>query len=155
AKTLGAVGGYAAAEVLASTPRHTLGGSYWYAVEDAIEKALLDIGAPAIMPLVAVLSKGREVRLRAVRILEKLCWQPKNDTQRALLAIAQRRWDEVIGLGDIAIEPLISLGDESDVVEVLSSIGTKRAVEALICMMKNNKRYSLGLRKSVMEALKK
>jgi len=112
-------------------------------VRKATAEAVGKIGdARAVKPLVTRLSdEQREVREKAATSLSLFDWQPTNDLQRAWLLIAREEWDEVVSVGEAAIEPLVFVlkGDDKDdairkvIVESLEQIGTqdaKRAVAA-------------------------
>jgi HEAT repeat protein len=72
-------------------------------------QALGQIGdARATEPLKAALKdKDLGVRERAAWSLERTGRQPVDDTQRASLALAARKWDELRSLGSAAVEPLV------------------------------------------------
>jgi hypothetical protein len=53
-------------------------------------------------------ARDREVRRTAATALEALGWQPEDDTRRALVEIADERWDGVRSLGSAAVEPLVA-----------------------------------------------
>ncbi|GHO58077.1 hypothetical protein [Ktedonobacter robiniae] len=86
----------------------------------------------------ALRDKDSGVRKQASEALNQLGWQPVNETQSALLAIAQQDWDRVVSLGSAAVESLIDvLGDsDSDVSEsatrVLEQIGDRRGADAIL-----------------------
>jgi HEAT repeat protein len=79
-------------------------------VVDAVAQALGELGdARAVEPLVTVLAaRDRKVRRTAASALEALGWQPEDDTRRALVEIADERWDSVRSLGSAAVEPLVA-----------------------------------------------
>ena len=47
------------------------------------------------------------VRVRTVVALDNLGWKPSDDLETAYYLIAQKKWDEVAEMGEVAIEPLI------------------------------------------------
>lgn len=53
------------------------------------------------------------VRNSAAHILDELNWKPQDDTQRALLAIAQGEWDALHRMGATAVEALFGLIEQS------------------------------------------
>jgi len=139
-------------------------------------EALGKIGdSRAVEPLVQVLKGGGSyVTQSAAEALHKLCWKPRDDTEKSyyLIAklaeaskglrylggiygwdmekfkfssiIAEELRDELIGLGNKAVEPLIqALWDESnniliqwEAAKILGEIGDKRAVEPLVQILK-------------------
>ncbi|MGH9838914.1 MAG: HEAT repeat domain-containing protein [Blastocatellia bacterium] len=115
-------------------------------VRQVAAKALGEIGdARAVEPLVAVLKDSDSgVRQVAAWALRSLKWQPANDTQRAALAVADKRWDEAVRLGTAAVEPLATaLKDSRSDVQVkavyaLWKIGDARAVELLVAALKDS-----------------
>jgi HEAT repeat protein len=79
-------------------------------VRSAAARALEQIrDARAVEPLVAMLKDPHStVREKAAEALKSLGWQPGDDTQRTLRAIARREWKELVSLGAVAVEPLIA-----------------------------------------------
>lgn len=49
------------------------------------------------------------IAVAAVWMLERLNWQPQNAAQRAIVAIARSDWEDLEGLGGVALEPLLRL----------------------------------------------
>lgn len=100
------------------------------------------------------------VRNAAAIALDSLNWQPADDTERALLAVARHDWpenvQEVIQLGSTAVEPLMTVlkGDRRDMQEhaakALGEIGDARAVEPLVAALNA---YDESTRKAAAEAL--
>jgi HEAT repeat protein len=70
--------------------------------------ALAEIGAPrAVDALVSALQdRHPQVRETAAELLKRLEWAPSDDRERALLAIVEDNWDEVLSCGTAALEPL-------------------------------------------------
>jgi HEAT repeat protein len=67
-------------------------------VRDGAAEALGRIKGPlAVEPLVAALNDHQVCEV-AARALKRLGWQPVNDVQRLVLAVAERQWEEVVGL---------------------------------------------------------
>jgi len=55
--------------------------------------------------------------------LEMIAWQPKDDVEKAYYLIAKKHWDELVKLGEPAVEPLIeALKDEDRDVRMLCEI---------------------------------
>jgi len=85
-----------------------------------------------------------EVRECAAGVLHFLKWQPANDAQQAVLAVAGRKWDEAVRLGAAAVEPLVvALKDRGSVVrlsaaETLGKIRDARAVQPLLDLTKDS-----------------
>jgi HEAT repeat protein len=107
----------------------------------------------AVEPLITALSdEDLRVREQAAAALEQLGWQPGNDSQRAQRAIAAGHWDEAVGLGPAAVEPLIAaLQDKGSwnlhpqalwnvrrqAAATLAQLGDPRAVEPLITTLRH------------------
>jgi HEAT repeat protein len=49
------------------------------------------------------------VRQGAADALEKTGWKPANDRQRAYYVVALRKWDQAVGVGRPAVDPLIAV----------------------------------------------
>ena len=81
-----------------------------------VVSALGNIGDErAIIPLTKILEdKDTHVRKNAAKVLEKLGWQPLDETQRIINSIALQDWNEALRLG---ATPLDLLGPLSDVVK--------------------------------------
>ncbi len=98
----------------------------------------------AVEPLlVALEDNGSRVREQAAAALVSLGWRPVDETQSALLAVAQRDWDRAVSLGSAAVEPLVTaIRDNNSQVrvqaaEALGRLGDPRAVEPLIEVLKD------------------
>lgn len=75
-----------------------------------------------------------DVKDRIAQVLNELEFEPRDDTEKAYLLVATRKWDEAAGLGKPAVEPLIQVLRRfgwPDAREALAKIG-KPAVEPLI-----------------------
>lgn len=86
-----------------------------------------------------------DVRGMAAMQLKHLKWEPADDAQRAMYAVARRDWyGEVVGLGAAAVEALlVALKDENNDVRwsaatALAQVGDVRAVESLLVALKDN-----------------
>jgi HEAT repeat protein len=55
-----------------------------------------------------------EVRLAAAVALDALVWQPTGDDQKAIAAIARNEWEKVVGIGGVAVGPLLSIASYPD-----------------------------------------
>ncbi|HEY7419062.1 MAG TPA: HEAT repeat domain-containing protein [Ktedonobacteraceae bacterium] len=68
----------------------------------------------ALQPLIQTLQdEDAQVRSSAARALSKLGWQPADQTQQALFAVAMADWEGVVAFGKVALEPLkVALQDE-------------------------------------------
>jgi PBS lyase HEAT-like repeat. len=94
-------------------------------------------------------------RRAIAEILVKLNRQPGNDRERALYAIALGRWNDAIGLGTHAVEPLMTsllLGsDRKCAAEALGEIGGAAALEALITALSSDYEVSSAARKGLVK----
>lgn len=105
-------------------------------------KALGETGdESAINPLVRTLKdEDRLAREEAANALEELDWTPDNDTENAYYLIAKEQWNELVKLGEPAIEPLIQALKYEDigesVSESLAKIG-EPAIDPLIQALKS------------------
>ncbi len=84
-------------------------------VREVVATTLAEIGDPrAIEPVEAMLEEhDMVIRQAAVWTLQKLGWEPSNDEQKALAAIANEDWDELGPLGSAAVEPLLRMATDS------------------------------------------
>jgi HEAT repeat protein len=124
-----------------------LEGLKWKPSDD-VQRALLAVSneqwdeaagfkAAAIEPLVTALKHwGYEQRGAAAGTLTKLQWQPEDDEQRAWLAIAQGKCDEVVSLKSAAVEPLLHAQRKGDALDALVKIG-EAAMEPLLAALKD------------------
>lgn len=64
--------------------------------------------------MVALKDSSQDVREAAASALNKLGWRPPDDTQRILQAIALRKWQEVVAMGNAALEMLVTLIKSGD-----------------------------------------
>ncbi len=137
AQALGKIGSSEAVEPLVAS-LHDQESSVRWAVAEALGK----IGdSEAVKPLITALKdEDKDVRKAAAEALASLHWQPINDTQRALEAVAFQRWNEAAPLGDAAVEPLLVVFKHpilrQKAAEVLVHIG-QPAVEPLAAMLTN------------------
>lgn len=58
--------------------------------------------------------KDSSVRENAAFALDRLGWRPEDDTEKARYLIAKRDWDDLSGLGESAVEPLIKAMKDED-----------------------------------------
>jgi HEAT repeat protein len=93
----------------------------------------------AIEPLVEVLGDSSwSMRGAAAEVLLSLGWQPRDESEASLVAIAMQRWPDVIALGAAAIDPISdALSSEyhhwfPDAVASLRTIGGPRLVSVLV-----------------------
>src|ERR1700730_14463875 len=100
--------------------------------------------ASTIELLVIFLSDKVAIRREvAAKVLTSLGWQPMNDAQGALRAVALCKWEEAKSFGSAALDPLlIAFGGEDLFVrlaaaEALGEIGDVRAVKPLEDALKN------------------
>ncbi|MDP8233546.1 MAG: HEAT repeat domain-containing protein [Candidatus Saelkia tenebricola] len=106
------------------------------------------LGAKAIEPLIAVLEDtDKYVRFCAAESLEYLHWKPLNNSEKVIYLRAKQKWDEIISMGEIAIEPLINFlqnndnDDQMNIVDALGRIGDARAVLPLIEVLQDKNYY--------------
>lgn len=101
-------------------------------VREASAIALAEIGdARAAGPLLVMLGEpDMVIRQAAVWALQRLGWQPANDGQRALVAIANSQWELLRRMGAGAVEPLLALATES--------LATEETVAALECILETS-----------------
>ncbi|MFX1449784.1 MAG: HEAT repeat domain-containing protein [Promethearchaeota archaeon] len=103
-KALGKIGNENAVEPLIKAMKD---GVLYTEVFETIEK----IGKTAIKPLIKFLrDEDYWIRRYTAENINKLRWEPKNDTEKAYYIIAiddYKGWEEIIKLGDFALEPLI------------------------------------------------
>jgi HEAT repeat protein len=102
---------------------------------------------------------GREAsgRAQAAAGLDRLGWSPKNTSEMTAYYFATGSWDELLQVGESAIEYVVELMRRGDsetqrmAVEALSKIGGSKAIDALFLCLNESDRYSL--RKTAGEAL--
>jgi HEAT repeat protein len=109
-KALGEIGNVRAIEPLVKALKDPL-----EAVRRAAAKALGEIGeAQAVVPLIELLKDSQEfVRREVAKALDALAYQPVNDAQRALLAVARSEWTRASSLGAVAFTPVIEVLEDS------------------------------------------
>ena len=105
----------------------------------------------AVEPLIAALNDDiLSVRRAAAGALKNLDWEPADDTQRALMAVAQMHWEEAAKLRAAAVAPLLRVLKKEEayrveynfdkgnavVARALATIGTE-AVKPLLGVLKN------------------
>ena len=107
----------------------------------------IEIGAPAVEPLIAALKDSdKGVRHAAAHTLDKLGWRPGQDETSAVYWVAKREWDKCIEIGAPAVEPLIAALKDSDkyvryakeAADALGKLGDARAVEPLIDALRDS-----------------
>lgn len=108
-------------------------------LRDRAASALGKIGKPAVESLIQALKdEDKDLRGRSAWALDELGWKPGNDTEKAHYLIAKGGWDELVKVGEPAVEPLIeALQDEAGDVRqgaalALGAIGDAKAVQPLI-----------------------
>jgi HEAT repeat protein len=85
----------------------------------------------------ALLDSSPEVRRTAAKCLEKIGWRPKSGEEFARYLLSLKIGSKLVMLGDQAIEPLLDAIRSGDrdlkdfASEVISSIGTRKAIKAL------------------------
>jgi hypothetical protein len=100
-----------------------------------------------VEPLIGVLSDGT-VSSGAAEALDKLGWKPDTDELKISYMIATWDWEGCVGMGELAVEPLIKALEDDDSVNVgrsaayaLGDIGDTRAVEPLIELLWDNSHH--------------
>ncbi len=112
----------------------------------AAAEALGNLGEQrAVEPLVDALNDADEwVRKAAAKSLETLKWQPTDNRDRARQLISLERWEEVIPLGETAVDGLLSLlksknnSVRKSVIETLGAIGSAKAAPAVAACLHDN-----------------
>lgn len=84
-----------------------------------------------------------DVAHAAAEALDKLGWKPLNEDEKAYCFAAKEKWDQCVGLGAFAVEPLLKKLRRSEygayylcpVIDTLGKIGDTRAAEPLIALL--------------------
>lgn len=120
-------------------------------------KALGEIGdESAINPLVRTLQdEDRHVREEAANALEILNWTPVNDTENAYYLIAKVQWNELVKLGEPAIEPLIQALKYEDVGESVSESLAKIGEPAIDPLIQALRSQDYDIKAGAAESLEK
>lgn len=129
-------------------------------IRNAALRLLGDIGddkaIDAIIPLLK--DKNSLVRLNANSALSRLGYKPTSDKERVIYYMAQQYYQPLVEIGKPGVKFLIPyLKDEDSrvcafTVEVLGTIGDKKATEPILAYVKNN---NDNVRESVVRALGK
>lgn len=88
-------------------------------------------------------SGNKEKRKNAAIQLEKLSWVPQTESQKAYFLFAYQAWDDLLKLGDSALDPLLSglMGEDIVIQEFsarkLGMLGNPKAIEPLIQKLYN------------------
>ena len=142
AEALGRIGDARAVEPLARVLKDRR--RYDYVRRIAVEAMGKIKDMSAKEPLLAVLKDNdKELRKAAVDALKAIGWQPTDDNQRVLFAIAQKRWDEAGSLGLVAVKPLINALKSADSLDrkgaarALGEIGSSQAVGPLVTALED------------------
>lgn len=106
----------------------------------AAVKTLREIGdSRAIEPLVMMLKDVyQDVRKETAKALKAFGWQPIDDTQSAVFAIADENWEKLVTLGKAAVDPLLAALDYKNIniqmaaANALGKIGDAFAVMPLV-----------------------
>jgi HEAT repeat protein len=153
--TLGKTGAAGAVNPLINTFRNY--SELTHELHEYAVAALKNIGESATGKLVELLS-ARESTARgcAARVLSELGWKPESDRRRTDFLVAEEKWDDLVIMGEAALESLIDAldtmpaidagGDEPHVesdlrvgaAKTLGEIGDARAVEPLIKALYEN-----------------
>lgn len=114
-------------------------------------------------PLVQGLLGNPTERKAAVQMLIKMDWHPANTTEQAAYAVADGMYEEAVGLGTVAIGPLLNVLRTDDCVpgvnvesaiEWLGKIGDRSCIEELICACGSVRAQESNYRKLTVPALK-
>jgi HEAT repeat protein len=109
------------------------------------------------LALKALLSENRDVRNSAAKALESLNWTPKDDVEKAQYLIAKEDWNQLVNMGELAVEPLVSaLGYDSvrsEIAETLGKREDRRAIEPLNKLLATEEHS--WIRNSLLNALEK
>lgn len=132
-----------------------------------IEDLLVQIGTPAIAPLLQALGDPKASRFDRTPMaaaLAKLNWKPDHSETAALFYIYRDEWDQCASLGSLAVGPLLAALEQFDrhehnrerlqVVRTLGRIGAQTATSPLIAIL-NDKYESPDVRKEAALALGK
>jgi HEAT repeat protein len=126
---------------------------------DNWDELMETVDEEAVEVLVQALKhKNMRVRNKIVEALEKIGWEPSNESEKIDYLVATENWDELVKIGgEKVVEALIqALDDEYFVVregaaKTLGKIGNEKAVEALIHA--NLKEKSWHVRYEIAKAL--
>ncbi|NLF77026.1 MAG: HEAT repeat domain-containing protein [Chloroflexi bacterium] len=130
-----------------------VGAVYW--IVKAQWDKCIEIGAPAVEPLIASLKNASADGHKVAEALDGLGWQPDKSEVGAAYWIVKAQWDKCIEIGAPAVEPLIaslknaSADERKAAIGVLVKIGTP-AVEPLIVALKD---ASADVREAAAKAL--
>ncbi len=108
--------------------------------------------------LMALKDIAYPVRATAAKALEKINWQPDSVEEKIDYYISRGKWNEIVKLGDAAIDPVIEfLGNEGNpwrllAADTLGKIGDKRAIGPLTEALQDGDEY---VRKYAKAALKR
>ena len=133
----GALGGIGDARAVEPLIQALKDGNHW--LRGDVAEALGEIGdARAVEPLILALKDENECnRWNVAKALDKIGWKP-NDIEKAYYLIARKKWDQLVKLGEAAVEPSIWLlgsnyeKTQDEAANVLEEIGDERAFEPLI-----------------------
>lgn len=132
-----------------------------------IESLLVQIGTPAVNPLLLALKnpKASQRSLRAIaEALAKLNWTPDNSETGVIFYIYREEWDKCASLGSLAVESLLAALERFNrhdhnqqrlqVIRTLGRIGAENASQPLITIL-NDKYESPEVRNEAAIALGK
>jgi len=113
-------------------------------VRDLAVETLIKIGKTATDLLIKFLAdEDWQVRKSAAKVLQEIDYKPSNENEKIIFYIAKLDWDELVKIGEPAIEPLIiCLKDKEcqvrkSAIECLGKINAKQAVDPLIECLKD------------------
>jgi HEAT repeat protein len=115
------------------------------AVRDAAAEALGGINDKSVVDhlIIALRDKAWRVRSTAATALDKLNWNPKDDSEKAQYLMAKKEWRDLSSLGKPAITPLMealndtNIGVRKNAVEALGLMRVEGATALLQEMSKN------------------
>jgi len=144
-------------------------GSTEYKVKNGAVENLINIGKPAVEPLIETLDdESRFVRGNAAETLGKIESQHPDvsitltaklgdrysEILQAHILIGQREWDKVVAIGELAVEPLIkALDDNWERSEAAKALGKIRDVKALEPLIKSLEDDDSDVRREAAESL--
>lgn len=106
----------------------------------AVAIALGEIGDSRAIPglVSAVQDQDKYVRYGAAISLEKVGWTPRNDVEKAWLAVGKQNWGEIPGIGKAALDPLTKAFRDKNVdvrVKVVETLGELACADATPTLM--------------------
>jgi len=126
-------------------------------VHDSLRNALVDVGEPAIKPLLECLKDPNvHVQEDAADALNQLHYLPSDTAGKAAFFVLLQSWDKLIELGAPAVPPLLGCLKDEDTSRrqgaalALGELGDKRAVDPLIACLQDD---SVDVKKNAAKSL--